>query len=726
MKKSLKKKQQQESVKVTQDNQNIKTQKSTELPVQPLQSSNLFDPIKLLAIFGLIALVTVIIYSNHFNNTFHFDDAHTILENSYIKDIRNFPLFFTDGSTFSSLPSNRSYRPLITASIAFDYWLGKGPNPFYFHLSMFSIFILQGLMLIFIYWKIADLAVPSKLNFSIAAITTAWYMLHPVNGETINYIISRTDSYSTFFFVLAFSLYLYSPFCKKWHLYLIPVLIGGLAKEPVIMFASILFMYQLCFEQQMDLKKLLEGNKKELDKLKPLILSCLPAILCCVALIGFLNVMRPKSFTPGGYSLFSYVLIQPYVILHYVASLFFPFWLSIDADWGPLDTVFDIRVLVGVSFIVFLVYLIFLTSQKQKLRPICFGLSWFLLALLPTSLIPLAEVLNYHRPFFPYIGLILAVCWAVFLLLQKYEVVFLDKPLKTQVVLVVSAVILFYGIGTHQRNKLWATDEAIWKDATIKSPKNGRAWMSYGLTLMNRGDYENAEKQFLEAMKFVPYYSYLYVNLGVLKQKTGFPAEADNYFKKAVEYGADHPTVFYFYGAFLKEQNRVPEAIDNLTKGLALAPNHVGTQRLLMTIYQEQGDFAKLETLAQQILKQTPDNTEAKFYLDAAKNKKTPLQSAVDAAYNNKTPEGFLELSLKYYQLGNYEKCIESANEALKLKPDFAEAYNNIGTAYNGLKQWDKAIEACEKAVQLKPDFQLAKNNLAWAKDQKAKDNSPK
>ena len=32
---------------------------------------------------------------------------------------------------------------------------------------------------------------------------------------------------------------------------------------------------------------------------------------------------------------------------------------------------------------------------------------------------------------------------------------------------------------------------------------------------------------------------------------------------------------------------------------------------------------------------------------------------------------------------------------------------------------WDDGIRAAEEAVRLKPDFQLAKNNLAWAQSQK-------
>ncbi|MFX8809346.1 hypothetical protein ABTM66_20000, partial [Acinetobacter baumannii] len=72
----------------------------------------------------------------------------TIVENTFIRNIHNLPLFFKDGSTSSTLPSNQAYRPLVTASLALDYWLGHGYNLFYFHLSNFILFLLQGLLMI--------------------------------------------------------------------------------------------------------------------------------------------------------------------------------------------------------------------------------------------------------------------------------------------------------------------------------------------------------------------------------------------------------------------------------------------------------------------------------------------------------------------------------------------------------------------------------------------------
>src|SRR6266705_1681282 len=80
-------------------------------------------------------------YANHFHNSFHFDDAHTIVNNAAIRELWNIPLFFRDATTFSSLPSNQSYRPLVSTLLAVDYRLGAGLQPFWFHLSTFALFV---------------------------------------------------------------------------------------------------------------------------------------------------------------------------------------------------------------------------------------------------------------------------------------------------------------------------------------------------------------------------------------------------------------------------------------------------------------------------------------------------------------------------------------------------------------------------------------------------------
>jgi tetratricopeptide (TPR) repeat protein len=83
------------------------------------------------------------------------------------------------------------------------------------------------------------------------------------------------------------------------------------------------------------------------------------------------------------------------------------------------------------------------------------------------------------------------------------------------------------------------------------------------------------------------------------------------------------------------------------------------------------------------------------------------------------TAEDWLTASLRANQAGAYQQSIDDARAALKLRPDFPEAYNNIAAAYEAMHKWDEAIAAAKQAIRLKPDFQLAKNNLEWSISQK-------
>jgi hypothetical protein len=64
-----------------------------------------------LAALGLFALL-LLAYANHFENGFHFDDTHAIVDNTALRSVRNVPRYFVDATTFSVLPLNQSYRPV--------------------------------------------------------------------------------------------------------------------------------------------------------------------------------------------------------------------------------------------------------------------------------------------------------------------------------------------------------------------------------------------------------------------------------------------------------------------------------------------------------------------------------------------------------------------------------------------------------------------------------------
>ena len=162
-------------------------------------------------------------------------------------------------------------------------------------------------------------------------------------------------------------------------------------------------------------------------------------------------------------------------------------------------------------------------SERKKTAPITFGILWFFVALIPTSsLHPLVQVSNSHRMFFPYIGLALAVSWAFAMLCFKYEKFLIAKTWRTTAVSVLFSVVLIgYAYGAHVRNEVWDSGENLWYDVTVKSPKNGRGLMNYGLVKMRNGEYAEAEEYFTKALEFLPYWTYTNINMAVLKDAMG-------------------------------------------------------------------------------------------------------------------------------------------------------------------------------------------------------------
>ena len=52
---------------------------------------------------------------------------------------------------------------------------------------------------------------------------------------------------------------------------------------------------------------------------------------------------------------------------------------------------------------------------------------------------------------------------------------------------------------------------------------------------------------------------------------------------------------------------------------------------------------------------------------------------------------------------------------AIKIKPDYADAYNNLGAALFNAKMTEEAIDYFKEAIRVQPDFAAAHNNLETA-----------
>ncbi len=207
----------------------------------------------------MVLCAVTLTYSNHFQNSFHFDDAHSVSNNVFIRDLDNFPRFFTDVATASALPANRNWRPLVTLSLAIDYRLGGGYKPFWFHLSTFLWFLAQ---LVLMYWLFAGILKrvrpdPESAggNTWVACFAVAWYGLHPAIAETVNYIIQRADLMSTCGAVAGLVVYARFPDLRKYYIYLLPVMVALLCKAPTLIFPFLLLAYGFLFEEEFSARR---------------------------------------------------------------------------------------------------------------------------------------------------------------------------------------------------------------------------------------------------------------------------------------------------------------------------------------------------------------------------------------------------------------------------------------------------------------------------------------
>lgn len=657
-----------------------------------------------LAVF--IALICV--YSNHFDNAFHFDDSHAIQDNVNIRDMGNFKRFFTDPTTKSVLPTNQQYRPLLTLSFAIDYAIAGDLNVFYFHLTNFIWYIIQ-LVLMFLLFR--NLLQRSTSNYTAAWLSlaaTAWYGFHTVNAETVNYIVARSDSLSTTG-VIAGMLLFVSGKAKRWRwLFLLPVAAAMLMKPSAAMFAPLLGWYILVYEYNGQLKQVFKAafNKWVIG-----------SAVICAGLFYLVMYMTPDTWIPGGNSPVDYARTQPWVIMNYFKTFFLPTHLSADTDWMVIKKMSDPRFITGTLFLILSAAFIFLGLKKQILKPAIFGFGWFFLALAPSSsVIPLSEVTNDHRMFFPNVGLVLAAVWMTYLIFKGLHSR-LGGATKPLAVGLAVCIIGLNAYGTWQRNEVWHSEETLWKDVTEKSPHNGRGLMNYGISLMQKGELEKAMDYFSRAKELLPYYSYLDINMAVAKEALGYPKkEIEQHYQNALQYGARFPEPYFYYGRYLKKQGKLRQAAHYLKQCREISPSHIRAAYLLMEIYIAQSDFESLEKITDSVLAINPNDKVALYYADAATHHKSPLDIAITKAEQEKTADSYLELSLAYYKERDFEKCIEAAYKALEVDPEYKLAYNNICSAYNRLGNYAEAIKAGEKALEIDPKYALAINNLAQSK----------
>jgi len=245
--------------------------------------------------FFLILAISIIVYLNSLNNSFHYDDKFYIVDNFYVRDIGNVPGAFLHPSYLAVGFPTGHYRPLLFSSYALNYLLG-GLSPagyriinLAFHIgSAYMLFLILQAMLNSHRDRPSGLSTqaaasivgdkPPRYNQPVAAGDVAAqdvaaqdvaagfslrstpvfialasaliFAVHPFNSEVVNYISTRSSVMSAFFYLLAFYCWVRYRSQKFSYFYLsslLAFLLGMLTKETVITLPVVLWFYDFYF-----------------------------------------------------------------------------------------------------------------------------------------------------------------------------------------------------------------------------------------------------------------------------------------------------------------------------------------------------------------------------------------------------------------------------------------------------------------------------------------------
>lgn len=132
------------------------------------------------------------------------------------------------------------------------------------------------------------------------------------------------------------------------------------------------------------------------------------------------------------------------------------------------------------------------------------------------------------------------------------------------------------------------------------------------------------------------------------------------------------------------------------------------------------GDLRQAESCCRQVLQMDPGHADALHLLGGLAYQSGHFAAAaelVDQAIARGQPNAAwrADMGLILQALGRIGDAAAHYQEALRLRPDFAEAHASMGHVLTQLGRLDDAVRHCREAVRLRPDLPAGHNNLGNA-----------
>ncbi|MBU1912859.1 MAG: tetratricopeptide repeat protein [Candidatus Omnitrophica bacterium] len=626
----------------------------------------------------LLVLICVTLFCNTFQNTFIWDGKRYIVNNEYIKDLKNIPFFFTP--QYWKQLSVAFYRPMSMTTFALDYFLWE-LNPVGFHLTNLLLHILNVILVYFLVLKL-EKASSSDFNwqslFNLPFLTAAFFAAQPVHVESITWIKSRSDPLVLLFCLLSFLFFIRYVNTFRFFSYsmtLFCFILALLSKEIAVVLPFLLVFYSLCFLPQKE-------HKRTLVRILPFSAALiLYAAFKIIFSSGQVLHLAAHEFNP-----YIHILTVFKTIGYYVGLLVFPINLNADRIFSIPESLFEPAVYISAALSLFALAVIIKISlliakgvrigKDSKL--FCFAMLWIFLTLLPISnIIFLASrPISEQRLYMPSLGfcLVLAIGIKKF---SSLELDFLKRDRVRQLAALLFIIILaFYSVVTVRRNFEWKNPLTFWTKTAESSPFSLKARNNLGNLYENKGFYDKAIAKYKEALSLNPNLSRIHYNLGNVYKKKNLYSKAITKYKDALGLNPANIDAHYNLAIVYEDKGLYDKAIEKYKDVLNLDSDNIDAHGNLGNLYEKKG-----------------------FYGKAIKEYRTALELNPQsiAMYNN--------LGYLYVKRGvELDKGIRLIKEALLLDSENAAAMDSLGWAYYKKGMFDKALEQLEMAVMLLPD----------------------
>lgn len=178
--------------------------------------------------------------------------------------------------------------------------------------------------------------------------------------------------------------------------------------------------------------------------------------------------------------------------------------------------------------------------------------------------------------------------------------------------------------------------------------------IAIGNKMIDAKNIDSATKCFINAVQYNPNEEEAYRGLGLVYLMKGELDKCEYNFKKAIELYPENAVAHYFLGLAYMRRSDLPKAESNLKLAIKYKVNLSQAHSSLGDIYLQQ-----------------------QRYRDALRCYEKFL------LYRGQTGFIYNQIGKAFIGLQNYDKAIENFSIAVKLEPNLAEAYHNMGYAYS-------------------------------------------